>query len=125
MMQMIDAEGRDIAAPVSHLGAEQAPECEVADMIGAAQADALELDDASITRREIAPAAAGGTGGEIDAIAGAVVRKQGGLHISPPALVRASRPHGKVLRAQPLADHLQRGVIPDLDADAGAVALMA
>src|ERR1700732_3619458 len=106
MMQMIDAEVGDIADPVSDVGAEQAPEREVADMIGAAQADTLELDDAGIARRKIEPAAAGGTGDEINAIAGGVVRKQGGLHISPPAFVRARRPHGKVLRLQPLADRL-------------------
>src|SRR6516225_1603129 len=68
VVQVVDKQVSNVSDPVGHLGAEQTPEGEIADMIGAAEADALELHNAGIARRKVAAAAARGSDHEIDAV---------------------------------------------------------
>src|SRR5262249_9490870 len=84
VVQIVDAQVSDVSDPVGHLSAEQSPEGEIADVIGAAQADALELHNASVAWRKVASTAPGGACHEVNVVSGCIVRKQSGLHISAP-----------------------------------------
>jgi hypothetical protein len=95
----------DISDPVGHISAGQAPKDEIADAIGAAQANAQALHDAGVAWRKVAPAATGGTGYEINAIAGWMRRPQAERIAHIGADIRPDLPPcGKAVLAQPLAD---------------------
>src|SRR5262249_6245573 len=122
VMQPVDPQISDVADPVADLCAQRPPEGVIAGVIGAAQANAVELDDTGVARREIAPAAPDRTHHEIDAVVRGVRGEQRGLHVTAPAFAFARVLHRKAELAQPSAYFRQRRLVPELDADARAFA---
>ena len=86
MVQSVDPQVGDITDPVADLGPERMPECEVAGVIGCAEPNAVEFDDAGIPRGKIAPSASGRPDHQIDPVAGCILGQQRRLHVAALAL---------------------------------------
>src|SRR6516164_185811 len=107
MVQPIDTQVSDVPDPVADLGAERAPEGKVANVIGGAQADAMELNDAGVAWREVTSTAPHGTCYQSDLISGCVLHAQGRMHVPAATFESIRHSYGKAASAQARADLLQ------------------